>query len=107
MAGASPSRNQGGIGLTLPAHYPSLNTAQRRAARLLYQEIQEQRCYYCKHQLNHLPAPEVRQKLINTRLFPKGFFRNPVHLHHCHKTGMTIGAVHAYCNAVLWEYHNE
>jgi hypothetical protein len=28
-------------------------------------------------------------------------------LHHCHQTGLTIGAVHAKCNAVLWQYHGE
>ena len=32
------------------------------------------------------------------------FFKWPVHLHHCHDTGMTTGAVHCYCNAVLWQY---
>lgn len=31
----------------------------------------------------------------------------PVHLHHDHKTGLTIGAVHAKCNAVLWQYYGE
>jgi hypothetical protein len=40
-------------------------------------------------------------------LFPKNFLKWPVHLHHSHDTGMTIGAVHSYCNAVLWQYHNE
>ena len=75
--------------------------------RLLYQEIQEQQCYYCKELLTHSPTFEVRRKRINRKLFPKGFFQNPVHLHHCHKTGKTIGAVHAFCNAVLWQYHNE
>ena len=32
---------------------------------------------------------------------------HPIHLHHDHDTDLTIGAVHAYCNAILWEYHNE
>jgi hypothetical protein len=40
-------------------------------------------------------------------LFPELFLKYPVHLHHSHVTGLTIGAVHAYCNAVLWVYHDE
>lgn len=30
--------------------------------------------------------------------------RYPVHLQHNHDTGMTEGAVHARCNAVMWQY---
>jgi hypothetical protein len=30
-----------------------------------------------------------------------------IHLQHCHKTNMTEGAVHAYCNAVLWQYEGK
>ncbi|AGI61771.1 hypothetical protein VCO139_0016 [Vibrio phage VCO139] len=41
------------------------------------------------------------------KLFPKNMFQYPIHLHHDHNTGMTIGAVHARCNAVLWEYYGE
>ena len=44
---------------------------------------------------------------ITNSLFPPNFFKWPVHLHHSHDTGMTIGAVHARCNAVLWQYHGE
>jgi len=47
------------------------------------------------------------EKRIDWDLFPPGFLKNPVHLHHNHDTGMTIGAVHAYCNAVLWQYYGE
>lgn len=45
------------------------------------------------------------QLLIDERLFPKGFFDHPVHLHHNHDTGLTIGAIHCYCNAISWQYH--
>lgn len=44
------------------------------------------------------------QRRINMRMFPKGFFNHPVHLQHCHKTDMTEGAVHAQCNAIMWQY---
>ena len=29
---------------------------------------------------------------------------HPIHLQHNHSTDMTEGAVHAYCNCVLWQY---
>jgi hypothetical protein len=49
----------------------------------------------------------VNKNPINQILFPKSFFKYPVHLHHCHKTGLTLGAVHHYCNAYLWQYLGE
>ena len=49
----------------------------------------------------------VTELEIHEELFPKNFFDHPIHLHHDHETGMTIGAVHAQCNAVLWQYHGE
>jgi len=36
--------------------------------------------------------------------YPSGFFDHPIHLHHDHDTGMTVGAIHAYCNAVSFDY---
>ena len=39
------------------------------------------------------PAPEVQDARVNLSLFPPGFMKHPVHLHHSHQTGMTIGAV--------------
>jgi hypothetical protein len=49
-------------------------------------------------------ADHILKKDINLRLFPPNFLKYPIHLHHCHDTGMTIGAVHCHCNAVLWQY---
>ena len=37
-------------------------------------------------------------------LFPAFFLSHPIHLQHNHETNMTEGAVHARCNAVLWQY---
>jgi hypothetical protein len=53
------------------------------------------------------PNIDVLTMPINEKIFPPNFFKYPVHLHHDHNTGMTIGAVHAYCNAVLFQYHGE
>lgn len=90
-----------------PQNYNLLSPQERRALRLLYIQEQGGMCCHCGQQLNGPPDDAVARKWINKRLFPESFFKWPVHLHHCHKTGMTIGAVHNYCNAVLWQYYGE
>jgi len=93
--------------MELPQNYKAMNPYQRRMVRHEYQFRQDGKCYYCKSDINENPPFSVTKKRINWSRFPDGFLSNPIHLHHCHKTGMTIGAVHAYCNAVLWQYHGE
>ena len=93
--------------MDLPVNYNSLTPARRKAVREEYVRIQGGLCSHCKAPLNGKPAPKVLNKKVTASLYPKGFFRWPIHLHHSHKTGMTIGAVHCHCNAVLWEYQGE
>lgn len=93
--------------LTIPADYRKLNQNQRRLVRERYIKLQEGRCLHCKSDLEGPPTDLVQKRKITMSLFPKGFLDHPVHLHHNHATGMTIGAVHAKCNAVLWQYYNE
>lgn len=93
--------------MNLPQDYTQLSWQERRAVRLAYVAEQEGRCHYCGDSLNGPPPPSVTDKPIKRRLFPESFFKHPVHLHHDHGTGLTIGAVHNYCNAVLWQYHGE
>ena len=93
--------------MSLPVNYNKLHWIERRAVREAYINIQKGRCCFCGEPLNSKPAKQVRSKRIDKELFPKNFFDWPIHLHHNHKTGMTIGAVHNYCNAVLWQYHGE
>lgn len=89
----------------LPVRYDALEWAERREVREQYMEEQGGKCMHCHGPLDE-PAPRaVTSKPINWRRFPKNFLKHPVHLQHCHKTGLTEGAVHAYCNAVLWQYH--
>lgn len=88
----------------LPVKYKELHWSQRREVREQYIEEQKGLCYYCRKPLYEEPHKNRR---INPHLFPKNFFKYPVHLHHCHKTGDTLGAVHSYCNAVLWQYFGE
>jgi len=93
--------------MILPQDYNTLSPAQRRTLRLEYANRQNGLCYHCHEELDKQPAKDMLNKYIKKELFPKNFFKYPVHLHHCHKTGKTIGAVHSKCNAVLWQYHGE
>lgn len=92
---------------SLPVNYTELTPAMRREVRERYIEVQGGNCCHCGEPLNGNARADVRQKKVTARLFPPTFFKWPVHLHHSHKTGMTIGAVHCYCNAVLWQHHGE
>jgi hypothetical protein len=91
----------------LPADYRVLGPHERKAVREEYVRLQRGLCSHCGSALTGLPRADIAEKRVNKRRFPDTFFRWPVHLHHCHKSGMTIGAVHNHCNAVLWEYHGE
>jgi len=93
--------------MNLPVSYSSLTSIEKRNVRLQYIKEQNNLCLYCLSSLTENP-PKIKTDLkITLSLFPKGFLDHPVHLHHNHKTDLTIGAVHSYCNAILWEYHNE
>lgn len=93
--------------MNLPINYDKASFSERRTARELYVEKQNGLCCHCGKSLNDKPDNQIIQMKINRNLFPPNFFKYPVHLHHDHETGMTIGAVHNYCNAVLWEYHGK
>jgi len=95
------------ISVQLPAKYDKLTFLQRRIAREEYCRRQGGRCIHCDRPLMFEPSDNVLSKRIDWGLFPPNFLKHPIHLHHDHKTGLTIGAIHAYCNAVLWQYHGE
>lgn len=90
----------------LPCDYTKLTSQQRREVRLQYIEKQEGKCFWCHGKLNENPPEAITKLPINWALFPKNFLQHPIHLQHCHKTNMTEGAVHAYCNAVMYQYEN-
>lgn len=69
-----------------------------------YVEEQNGMCMYCHTPLRLSPPSEITDKSIDWGLFPPNFLDYPIHLQHDHRTGMTEGAVHAYCNAVMWVY---
>lgn len=88
----------------LPVGYTSLNWKERKEVREQYIEEQNNLCMYCGNNLKEDPPTEITDKKINWNIFPPNFLQHPIHLQHDHNTGMTEGAVHAYCNAVLWQY---
>ncbi|CAN5134489.1 hypothetical protein BH09PAT1_BH09PAT1_2820 [soil metagenome] len=90
--------------LELPTLYDKLNAKTRKEVRDKYIELQNNRCWYCGRDLDGLPPKEVSDKPVSNWMFPIGFFKSKIHLQHDPDTGLTEGAVHSYCNAVLWEY---
>ena len=93
--------------LKLPINYEGSHWTLRKQAREEYINLQKGLCYYCKSPLNRKPPLKIRKMKLQRGAFPRGFWKYPVHLHHSHETGLTIGTVHAHCNAVLWQYHGE
>ena len=93
--------------ITLPTNYKKLAIYEVKQVRNEYIKLQNGLCYYCKKPLTDIVNYNTTGKKITIKLFPKNFFKYPIHLHHDHNTDMTIGAVHNYCNAILWEYHGE
>lgn len=88
----------------LPVDYTKLTWDEKIAVREQYIKEQNNLCYYCGCSLSEDPPFRIRFKKIDWKLFPKNFLKYPIHLQHDHKTGMTQGAVHSYCNAVMWQY---
>jgi len=88
----------------LPINYRKLTQPQRREVRLQYIKLQNNKCFYCGESLDQSCSQKVFCKSIDLKRFPPNFLAHPIHLQHSHKTGLTEGAVHAYCNAVMWQY---
>jgi hypothetical protein len=92
----------------LPLRYDHIPVGERRKVREQYIKLQRNRCLWCNERLDLEPPRKLTDMPINWDLFgghKEAFLKHPVHLQHCHTTGMTEGAVHAYCNAVMWQYH--
>lgn len=91
----------------LPVMYIDLSFHQRRLVREEYIRLQNGNCFYCKKTLETFAPKFITDKPIVWSAFPENFMNYPVHLHHNHETGLTEGAVHNYCNAVLWQYEGK
>ena len=90
--------------MELPVDYTKLTPQQRREVRMAYIKEQNNLCMYCNETLDENTPETITSKPINWKLFPENFLMYPVHLQHDHNTNLTEGAVHAYCNAILWQY---
>jgi hypothetical protein len=93
-----------------PQRYSDLNTSQRRKLRENYVVHFQGRCIYCDEPLNDKPHEFVRAKATsiwwpNLPGGRKGFLSNSVHLHHDHETDLTLGPVHALCNAHSYHFY--
>src|SRR5688572_29790524 len=86
--------SQSGIAIAVaPQNYDLLSQPERAKLRGRYVEAQGGNCHHCGGPLNASPPKEIQSKRIDWRRFPPNFTRWPIHLHHSHRTGMTIGAV--------------
>jgi len=91
----------------LPTDYTKLEPIERKLVREQYVEEQKGLCFFCgENILKEVPTKIIKKK-IDWDLFPPNFLKYPIHLQHNHDTNMTEGAVHAYCNAVMWQYHGK
>lgn len=91
--------------LKLPARYVTLTWEERRFVKEKYVKLQDGKCFWCQSNLQEEAPKNITDKIINWKLFPKNFLKYPIHLQHNHQNGLTEGAVHNYCNAVMWQYH--
>lgn len=93
--------------MELPINYDAASRLERRTAREAYIFLQENLCCHCGESLDKNPSKNILEAWIDESLFPRNFFDYPIHLHHNHDTGLTIGVVHNRCNAFLWQYCGE
>lgn len=91
--------------MDLPVKYDEISWQERAQARLQYINEQKGLCFWCNHKLDRDPPDSIMNKEIDETLFPPTMFKYPIHLQHDRQTGLTEGAVHARCNAVMWQYH--
>lgn len=93
--------------MDLPINYNTATPAIRRFVRAEYVDLQKGLCWHCNNPLDSEPAQSILDMYLDLSLFPTNFLKWPIHLHHDHNTGLTIGAVHARCNGILWQYYGE
>jgi hypothetical protein len=93
--------------IVLPAMYDELTREERARVREEYARLQGGLCPFCLQPLVADPPPVIQRLPIDSVRWPPEFFRWPQHLHHNHRTGLTIGTYHARCNAVLAAYFRE
>jgi hypothetical protein len=88
---------------SLRCQYHELNQFQRKTLRQKYIKAQNHLCMHCYTSLYEQPPQYIREYELDMKLFPPNMLKYPIHLQHDHGTGFTEGAIHAKCNAVLWQ----
>jgi len=91
----------------LPVDYHSLPINERRAVREQYVKEQRGLCFWCKCDLYAQPPQHILVEKINWKQFPPSFLKYPIHLQHSHGTGLTLGATHSLCRAVMVQHSEE
>ncbi len=87
--------------------YSKLTWQEKIKVREGYVKSQDGLCLYCKEDLNEEAPKRITDKKIIWSKFPPNFLKYRIHLQHNHKTDECEGAVHAYCNAVMWQYEGK
>jgi len=84
--------------------YSQLTPFERKQVREEFIRLQKNKCFYCKKSLLNEPPLKITNMKIDWDNFPDNFLKYPIHLQHNHLTDEVEGAVHSYCNAVMWQY---
>lgn len=87
--------------------YSQLTPFERKQVREECIQSQKNKCMFCKQSLLNPPPQKITGKKIDWSYFPDNFLKYPIHLQHNHITDEVEGAVHSYCNAVMWQYEGE
>lgn len=84
--------------LELPTKYSSLTGERKSAVKEAYICLQRDRCWLCGDDLYDPPKFLVENPNYMPLCGNQLAEHSPLHLHHDHKTGLTLGVTHAECN---------
>lgn len=86
--------------LELPTKYSSLSGERLSAVKDAYICLQRERCWLCGDNLYELPKYIVDNPNYMGLCYNQLAEQTPLHLHHNHDTGLTLGVAHAECNII-------
>jgi len=86
--------------LELPIKYSSLSGERLSAVKEAYTCLQRERCWLCGNNLWDLPKYIVENPKLMGLCGNQLAEHSPLHLHHDHDTGLTLGVTHAECNII-------
>lgn len=86
--------------LELPTKYSSLSGERLAVVKEAYICLQRERCWLCGGNLYELPNHVVDNPNLIGLCSSQLAEQHPLHLHHNHDTGLTLGVAHAECNII-------